>query len=87
MLYYLFSIECVGEVLFVGEDEEGHLLQVVFGEQLLERLGAFGEAAVVGGVHHVDEPIRVLVVVLPVGSDCLLTTDVPHVQLEALLGL
>ena len=36
-------------------------------------------------VHHVDDTVCVLVVILPVGADVLLAADVPHIQLEARL--
>jgi hypothetical protein len=75
------------KVLLVGEDKEGHFLEVWLLEQGHKFLRALFETHVVSRVDHVDEAISVLVVVFPVGSDLALTSNVPHVQLEAFLRL
>lgn len=83
----LLCVEGELQVLLVGEDQHGDVLEAVLGEEALELLDALLQADLIGGVNNVHESIGVLVVVLPVGADGLLTTDVPHVELEAILGL
>lgn len=86
-IHDLLCFEGELQVLLVGEHQQRHVLEVVLAQQALELLNALLQSHLVRGVHHVDETVRVLVVVLPVGADRLLTTDVPNIQLEAVLGL
>ena len=43
----------------------------------------FVSPPLISRVHHVDDTVCVLVVILPVGADVLLATNVPNVELEA----
>ena len=73
--------------MLIGEDEQGNVLQVVFNKEGLKLFGALLETLLIRGVNDVNESISVLEVVLPVGADGALTTNVPHIQLEAILSL
>lgn len=86
-LEHFISLKGQVEVLFVGEDEKWQLGKLLFFHELFKLLDAFVDSFLVGRVNDKDDAVGAVVVVLPVGSDCLLTTDVPHVQLEAVLGL
>jgi len=75
------------EVLFVCENKHGYVGKLFFIQELLDLFVTFRNALLIRGVDDENNPIRAIVVILPVGSDGLLTTDVPHVQFEAFLGL
>ena len=83
----LLSFEGELQVLLVGKHQQRHVLEVVLAQKALELLNALLQSHLVGGVNHIDETVSVLIVVLPVGADSLLTTNVPNIQLEAVLGL
>lgn len=83
----LWSFACHVQILLVSVDEEGNALEIVLGEKRLELVVALAESDVIRRVDDVDEAVGVFIIVLPVGSDLSLTTDVPHVQLEAVLLL
>ena len=51
----------------------------------MEGLTALFDALGVVAVHHVDEPLSVLEVVLPEAAQLVLTTDVPTVELKILV--
>ena len=51
----------------------------------MEGLTGLFEATSVVAVHHVDEPLRVVVVVLPEAAQLVLTADVPTVELKVLV--
>jgi hypothetical protein len=46
-------------------------------EQAFQLLPAVCQTSTVSGIDHPDECVCLLEVVLPVGSECLLTADVP----------
>lgn len=63
----------VGQILFVGKDENNSVGHVGLGKERLElETGLFGAVSVVG-VNNVDQTVRSLVVVTPQGTN--LTTD------------
>jgi hypothetical protein len=86
-LHNLIGIKCGLEILLVGKDEDGDVSEKLFLKEGLEFFGAFSESHVIGGVNDVNETISVLVVVLPVGTDLTLTTDIPNVQFKSILSL
>jgi hypothetical protein len=47
-------------------------------------MGLFDSVPIVG-VHHEDEPLRVLVVVLPQPSDLVLAADIPYREVHVLV--
>ena len=78
-LHDLVGVKSGLEILLVSEDEDGDVGEKFFLKEGLEFLGAFGETHVIGGVNDVNHAVGVLVVVLPVGADLTLTTDIPNV--------
>ena len=84
---YFLGVKGELEILLVREHQHRHVLERLFLDQVLEFLAALLKPHFVGGVHHVDEAVGVFKVVLPVWPDRLLASDVPHVELEALLRL
>ncbi len=83
----LLSVEGKLQVLLVGEHEQRDILEVVLDKEGLKFLGALLQALLIGGVNDVNETIGVLEIILPVGANGALTTDIPNVQLEAILSL
>ena len=83
----MVGLESKLQILFVGVDQHRHTLKVDLFKEGSQLFSALLETHVIGRVHDVDEAVGVLVVVLPVGADLALTADIPHVQLEAVLGL
>ena len=75
------------QILLVGKDEKGHFREQLLLHQLVQVTLHLLHAHIVSRVDDVDEGISLLVVVSPVGSNLTLTTDIPHVQLEAVLRL
>ncbi len=87
VVHDLLGLECELQVLLVRKHEQGHVLEGILSQQALQLLYALLQAHLVRRVHHIHQTVRVFIVVLPVGADRLLTANVPHVQLEAILGL
>ena len=73
--------------MLVGEHKEGHTSEELLTEKLLQVLLDLLHAHLVSGVDHVDEGVGLVVVVAPVRADLPLTTDIPNVELEAILLL
>ena len=71
-------------VLLVGKDKQDGVLELVLGQHLLELLSGNLDSFLVRGVDNVDEGLRVLVVVLPELPDFVLSSDVPHGELDLL---
>ena len=86
-LHHLVRLKGELQILFVGIDEQGHLLEVLLAKEGSELFSALLESHVIRRVDDVNETVSVLEVVLPVGTDFALTTDIPHIQLETVLGL
>ena len=87
MLEHLLGLESELQVLLVGVDEEGHLGEAFLGQKSLQFLDALAQSLLVTGVDHKHHAVGVVVVILPVGPDGLLATDVPYIELETVLGL
>ena len=75
----------VGEILFVGVDEESGILEVVVAEGVFEFSSSFLDTGAVGAVDNVDDAVSVLVVVAPERTEASLTTDVETLELEVLV--
>ena len=73
--------------MLVGEHEEGHTGKELLTEKLLQVFLNLGHAHLVSGVDHVDKGIGLVIIVTPVRADLPLTTDIPNVELEAILLL
>ena len=84
---HLFGVTGSLQILLVGVYEDGNFLEELLGHEGNELIGALLETHVVGGVDHVDNAVGVLVIVLPVGANLTLTTNVPDIEFKAVLGL
>ena len=75
----------VGEILFVGVDEESSVLEVVVAEGVFKFSSSFLDTGAVGAVDNINNTIGVLVVVTPERTEASLTTDVKTLELEVLV--
>ena len=73
--------------MLVSEDKNRHILQLFVTKELIQVALDFFNTRLISRVDDVDEGIGILVVVWPVGADLTLTTDIPNVELEAILRL
>lgn len=86
-LEHLAGLQSQLEILLVGEHKERDVEQLLLDEELLELVIALTDSLLISRVDDEDDAVGAVIVVLPVGSDGLLSSDVPHVQLKAVLGL
>ena len=73
--------------MLVSEDKNRHVLQLFVTKELIQVALDFFNTRLISRVDDVDEGIGILVVVWPVGANLTLTTDIPNVELEAILRL
>ena len=74
-----------GQILLVGEDEEQCITQFIFIQHPLKFLSGLDNTIAIVAVNHKDDTLSVLEVVAPQGSDLILTTDIPHGELDVLV--
>ena len=74
------------KILLVGVDEDGCILQVFISSESVESFSGLSDAITICTVNDEDETLRVVEVVLPECSQSVLTTDIPAVELEILVG-
>lgn len=74
----------VGEILFVGQNEESSIAQLIFPQHLSKFFSGTAVASInalpVVGVNHEDDGVGILVVVAPERSDLVLTSNIPRVE-------
>ena len=70
-----------GQILLVGENEEGGPGQLLLRQQLLQLGPSQLQAMPIGAVDDPDQSVGPLEVVAPIRSDRLLAADVPKVEL------
>ena len=75
--------EGAGEVLLVGEDEEGGAQQPLLPKQGVQLRSAVLQPPLVSRVHHPDQTVRGLEIIPPVGPQGFLAPNVPDVELES----
>jgi len=73
------------KILLVGEDEKDGVAELVLGEHLVELVVGLGDTLTIVGVDHEDETLSVLEVVPPEGTDLVLTSDIPHGEVDILV--
>jgi len=67
----------VGQVLFVGKDEDNSVAQLILSQQLLQLKRSLIDTLTIVRVNHVDDTLSVQVVVAPQGTNLVLTSNVP----------
>ena len=71
--------------MFIGKDQEKGVSQLIFIQHALEFLTCFDDTISVIAVDDKDNALGVLEVVSPQGPDLVLSTDVPHSELDVLV--
>jgi hypothetical protein len=74
-----------GKILFVGEDQEKCIAQLVFVQHPLQLLSCLDNTISIIAVDDEDDALSVLEVVSPQRPDLILSTDVPHRELNVLV--
>jgi len=71
--------------LLVGEYEEDGVAQLILVEHALELLTGLGNTVAIVAVNNEDDALGVLEVMPPQRPDLVLSTDVPHGELDVLV--
>lgn len=74
-----------GKILFVGKDQEKGIAQFVFVQHSLQFLTCLNNTISVIAVNDEDNALCILEVVSPQGPDLVLSTNVPHRELNVLV--
>lgn len=74
-----------GQILLVGEDKEDGIPQLVLVEHALQLLTGLDDTVTIVAVDDEDDTLGVLEVMSPQRSDLVLTTDIPHGELDVLV--
>ena len=74
-----------GKILFVGEDEEKCIAQLVLVQHPLQLLTCLDNTISIIAVDDEDDALSVLEVVSPQRPDLILSTDIPHRELNVLV--
>ena len=81
----LGCVHGVGQILLVGEDEEQSVTELVLVEHALELLTGLDDTVAIVGVDDENDTLGVLEVMSPEGADLVLSTDIPHGELNVLV--
>lgn len=74
-----------GQILLVGEDEEKSVPQLVLVEHALQLLAGLDHTVTIVAVDDEDDALGVLEVMPPQRTDLVLSTDIPHGELDVLV--
>merc|ERR1712205_270589 len=75
----------IGEILLVREHKEACVAELILSEHLAQLVLRLTHTVTVIGVDNEDDTVSVLEVVAPEGAELVLTTDVPHCELDVLV--
>ena len=81
----LSRIHGIGQILLVSEDEEEGISKFVLVQHALQLFTCFDDTIAIVAVDHEDDALRVLEVMPPQRSDLVLSTDIPHGELNVLV--
>ena len=73
------------KILLVGEDKEDSITELVLVKHALELLSGLNNTVAIVGVDDEDDTLSVLEVMSPQRTDLVLTTDIPHGELNVLV--
>jgi hypothetical protein len=74
-----------GKILLVGKDQEDGIPELILVEHALELLTSLNNTVTIVGVDNEDDTLGVLEVVPPQRTDLVLTTHIPHGELDVLV--
>lgn len=81
----LGGVHGVGKILLVGKDKKDGIAKLVLVEHALELLSCLDNTIAIVGVNDEDDTLSVLEVVSPQRTNLVLTTDIPHGELNVLV--
>lgn len=70
------------QILLVGEDKEKSIPQLILVEHALKLFASLGNTVTIVGVDDENDALGVLEVMSPEGADLVLSTDIPHGELN-----
>ena len=73
------------QILLVGENQEEGIAELVLVQHALQLLTGLDNTVPIVAVNHEDDTLGVLEVVAPQRTDLVLTTDIPHGELNVLV--
>lgn len=71
--------------MLVGENQEESIPKLILVQHALQLLAGLDDTVPIVAVNHEDDTLGVLEVVAPEGTDLVLTTDIPHGELNVLV--
>lgn len=74
------------DILLVGKDQEQRVLHFAIVDDLVQLRPSLLEAGGIARIHDEDQTLCAGVVVSPERANLVLTTDIPHVELDVLIG-
>lgn len=86
LLLDLVWFHCVRQVLLIGEDQNDGVPHFTVVDDAMQLLPGLIYAISIRTVHYKDQSLGAGVVVPPKRTDLVLTTDVPNVELDVLVG-
>jgi len=78
-------VHCIWQVLFVGEDQQNSVAQLVLSQHSHQLLACFSHTLSIVAVNDEDQALRVLEVMAPQRTDLVLTADVPNCEGDVLV--
>lgn len=71
--------------MLVGENKEQSIAELILVQHALQLLTGLDNTVAIVAIHHEDNTLGVLEVVAPQRTDLVLTTDIPHGELNVLV--
>ena len=74
-----------GQILLVGEDQQDSITEFIFVQHALQLLPSLDDTVSIVAVDNEDDTLGVLEVMAPQRADLVLSTDIPHRELNVLV--
>lgn len=81
----LGGVHCVWQILLVGEDKEKSISELILVQHALQLLAGLNNTIAIVGIDNEDDTLGVLEVMSPERSDLVLSSDIPHGELNVLV--
>jgi len=81
----LCGVHGIRQILFVGEDKEHGIPELILVQHALQLLTSFNYTIAIVAVDDEDDALSVLEIMSPERSDLVLSTDIPHCELNVLV--
>jgi hypothetical protein len=78
-------LDAYRKILLVGKDQEDGIPELVLVEHALELLTSLDDTVTIVGIDNEDDALGVLEVMSPQRTDLVLTTNIPHGELDVLV--